>query len=70
MGYFWKTTEDERREMIDRYREGESTVAIGRDYGVTRSYVTILARKAGCAGRGRGFSWRASALHARARTPQ
>jgi len=54
MGYFYKTTEEQRREIIRRYQCGETPTQIAPDYNVTRSYISVLAKKAGCNMQGSG----------------
>ena len=47
MGFFWKTTAEQRSDILDRYRAGEPVKWIALNCKISRSYVTVLARKAG-----------------------
>jgi hypothetical protein len=48
MGVYYKTTAEIRQEIIARYKNGESVRSIATKFRIDRSYVYILAQKAGC----------------------
>jgi len=54
MGLFWKTSERDRNEIVDRYRRGEPVKEIAKDFKLHRSYITKMAKRCGAPLRHRG----------------
>jgi len=49
MGYHWKLSAEQRAEIVHSYCEGEPCEVIAKRFGISHTYVSVLAKKAGCA---------------------
>jgi len=47
MGEFWKTSAVDREQIVTLYLEGESVKVIAHRFGISRTYVTKLAKRLG-----------------------
>lgn len=46
MAFPQKTTREQKDEIVGRVLAGETQISLAREFGVTRSYISFLAKKA------------------------